>query len=121
MPNRLTPIARQLRRDSTDAEQALWRLLRNRQLEQHKFRRQQPIGPYVVDFVCKDQRLVVEVDGGQHQSQSQADDDRSQYLKSQGYRVMRFWNHEVLSDIESVAEAILTELQTSEGPSPQPL
>ena len=112
----LTSRARRLRHDSTDAERALWDILRNRQLGGHKFRRQTPIGHYIVDFVCMEQQLVVEVDGGQHQEQTRYDDQRTQILESQGYRVLRFWNNEVLAELEAVADAILSEL--GQGPSP---
>ena len=105
-----TQRARQLRRDSTEAEQRLWRILRNRQLGGHKFRRQAPIGPFIVDFVCIERRLVIEVDGSQHQEQIDYDEDRTRFIESEGYRVLRFWNNEVLTELESVAEAILIEL-----------
>ena len=109
MPNPTTR-ARQLRRDATDAERALWNLLRNRQLEGHKFRRQTPIGPYIVDFVCKERRLVIEVDGSQHQDQAQYDEERTRALQSEGFRVKRFWNSDILNDLEAVADSILLEL-----------
>jgi very-short-patch-repair endonuclease len=98
--------ARELRRNPIDAECMLWRHLRLRQLEGYKFRRQQPLGPYIVDFICLEKRLVVEVDGGQHSSQSEYDKDRGRWLESQGFRVLRFWNHEVLKDIDAVKEVI---------------
>ena len=115
MPDR-TSRARQLRRDSTDAERALWNVLRNRQLSGHKFRRQTPIGPYFVDFVCMERRLVVELDGSQHQQQKQYDDERTRALESQGFRIKRFWNSEILSDLESVADSILMELDRRPSP-----
>src|SRR5881275_1085054 len=98
--------ARQLRRNLTEAEQTLWRHLRLRQLDGCKFRRQQPIGPYIVDFICFETRLIVELDGGQHNSQTTSDAERSAWLKTQGFRVLRFWNHEVLQNIEAVKESI---------------
>jgi very-short-patch-repair endonuclease len=98
--------ARQLRRNLTEAEQALWRHLRLRQLDGHKFRRQQPIGPYIADFICFETRLIVELDGGQHSSQTTSDAERSAWLEMQGFRVMRFWNHEVLQNTEAVTERI---------------
>jgi very-short-patch-repair endonuclease len=98
--------SRQLRRNLTEAEQALWRHLRLRQLDGHKFRRQQPIGPYIVDFVCLERRLIIELDGGQHSSQIISDAERSAWLETQGFRVLRFWNHEVLQNIEAVKERI---------------
>jgi len=100
--------AKQLRKNSTDAERALWRVLRSRQLGGHKFRRQQPLGSFIVDFVCLEARLIVEIDGGQHdQEEDRAHDQRrSQWLEKKGFRVMRFWNHEVLNQVHSVCDAI---------------
>jgi very-short-patch-repair endonuclease len=83
--------ARRLRRDSTDAERALWRLLRARQLSDYKFRRQQPIDHYIVDFICFAHRLVIEVDGGQHGVNVAYDERRTMYLENHGFRVLRFW------------------------------
>ena len=113
-----TPRARELRRTSTDAERALWQVLRNRQLGGRKFRRQTPIGPYIVDFVCMEQRLIVEVDGSQHQQHAEYDNERTRFLNAEGYQVKRFWNNEVLTDIESVADAILLAIAEAEGSSP---
>jgi very-short-patch-repair endonuclease len=101
-----TDNARTLRRHSTDAERVLWRHLRARQLTGVKFRRQQPLGPYVVDFVCLENRLVVEVDGGQHARQRQADAERDAWLTRQGYRVLRFWNNDVLREPAAVLQSI---------------
>ncbi len=100
--------ARSLRRRSTDAEQELWAHLRNRQLKGAKFRRQQPIGPYVVDFFCLEAGLVVEVDGGSHagEDERRADKDRTAHLENCGYRVVRFWNNEVMGNIDGVLERI---------------
>jgi very-short-patch-repair endonuclease len=90
--------AKQLRKSSTDAERLLWRVLRSRQIAGYKFRRQQPLGEFIVDFVCLEKRLVVEVDGGQHTEALQAahDSERSAWLEQQGFSVLRFWDHEVL-------------------------
>jgi very-short-patch-repair endonuclease len=103
-----TSRAKRLRKNSTDAERALWRILRSRQLGGHKFRRQQPLGPFIVDFVCLDARMVVEIDGGQHNEEEDIayDQRRSQWLEKAGFRVMRFWNQEVLNELESVSDAI---------------
>jgi very-short-patch-repair endonuclease len=98
--------ARQLRKNPTEAERVLWRHLRLRQLEGWKFRRQQPIGRYIVDFVCFENRLAIELDGGQHSEQVTYDAERSAWLRGQGFRVLRFWNHEVLQDIEAVKSVI---------------
>lgn len=96
-----------LRKNPTDAERLLWHHLRDRRLAGYKFRRQHPIGAFIADFVCIERRIVIEVDGGQHASQSQEDDLRTARLKSKGYGVVRFWNHEVLKDTQAVLEAIL--------------
>ncbi|GAB2182513.1 hypothetical protein DLREEDagrD3_27360 [Denitratisoma sp. agr-D3] len=110
MPNL---FARELRQRSTDSERKLWHLLRNRQLEGHKFRRQQPIGPYVADFVCLECKLIIEADGGQHQAQSNYDEERTLYMESQGFRVLRFWNNDILTNPESTLETIRLALMTT--------
>ena len=102
--------ARRLRKNATDAEGALWRKLRSRRsLCGFKFVRQEPIGPYTVDFVCREIRLIVEVDGGQHVN-SPHDAVRDRWLASRNYRVMRFWNNDVLTNITGVLEAIANAL-----------
>ena len=106
-----TPLARRLRRDATRAEQKLWQYLRSRSLAGFKFVRQKPIGPYIVDFVCREQRLVIEVDGGQHDVRAAQDAERARTLEEWGYHVVRFWNNDVLGNIDGVLEAILQELQ----------
>jgi adenine-specific DNA-methyltransferase len=98
--------ARTLRRHSTDAEALLWTRLRNRALAGHEFRRQRPVGPYVVDFICLEPHLVVEVDGGQHALRRNEDAVRTKWLEGQGLRVLRFWNHEVLQNLEGVLRMI---------------
>ena len=100
--------ARALRANGTDAEQALWRHLRSRQLNGHKFRRQHPIGPYIADFACVEARLVVELDGGQHAQMDapQYDERRTQFLQAQGWQVLRFWNHDMLVEPAGVLQAI---------------
>jgi len=103
--------ARQLRRNSTDAERKLWAQLRNSQLDGCKFRRQQPIGFYVADFVCERVKLIVELDGGQHADAIEADARRTAYLNQRGYRVRRFWNIDVMSNVEGVVTDILHELR----------
>ncbi len=102
-----TPLnrAKDLRRNMTDAEQALWRILRNRQFAHTKFRRQVPIGPYIADFACYDARLIVEADGGQH-SESAGDTKRDAWFASEGFRTLRFWNNDILKNPEGVAIAI---------------
>lgn len=99
-----------LRRDSTEVEQKLWNILRGRRLEGLKFRRQHPFGNYIVDFICLEQQLVIELDGGQHSSAENYDAKRTAYIESQGFRVIRFWNHEVLENVEGVLETIRAEL-----------
>jgi very-short-patch-repair endonuclease len=102
-------IARKLRVNQTDAETVLWNRIRSRQISGHKFVRQQPIGGYVCDFVCRERRLVVEVDGGQH-NDSATDAIRDRRLAEDGYRVLRFWNNDVLGNLEGVLATIQTEL-----------
>ena len=98
--------ARALRQRATEAERILWEHLRNRRLHGLKFRRQHPLGPYIVDFYCAAHRLVVEIDGPIHESQREQDVLRSEYLTMYGYRVLRFTNEEVLRDTESVLKRI---------------
>jgi adenine-specific DNA-methyltransferase len=105
-PNEPLRRARELRKNLTDTERLLWSKLRNRRFARFKFRRQVPIGPYIVDFVCFEQKFVIELDGGQHTLQSGYDTARTRWLEAQGYRVMRFWNHVVFEDDDSVEEAI---------------
>ncbi|MEW5942975.1 MAG: endonuclease domain-containing protein [Pseudomonadota bacterium] len=115
MPGNLTPVAKFLRKNSTDAERALWRHLQARRLAGHKFRRQQPIGRFVVDFVCLEHRLIIELDGGQH-ADSEADARRDKWLNEQGFQILRFWNNELLTNLEGV----LTRIQAALPPSPLP-
>jgi very-short-patch-repair endonuclease len=115
--------ARRLRRDMTDAEQKLWRDLRQLPRGSSHFRRQATIGPYFADFACHTQRLIIEVDGGQHNDERQAasDADRTAYLQAHGYRVLRFWNHDVLSNIEGVMRVIYQAItDPSAPPTPDP-
>jgi very-short-patch-repair endonuclease len=103
-----SPLARRLRLTPTDAETRLWSRLRKKQLDGFGFRRQHPLGPYVADFVCAEARLIVEVDGGQH---AEEDDTRTRWLEGRGYRVIRFWNSDVLANTEGVLLAILDALR----------
>ena len=105
--------ARRLRRALTEAERALWARLRRKQLLGRKFRRQQRLGRYIVDFVCLECRLVVEVDGSQHVDQQSYDQARRRWLEEQGYRVLRFWNNEALAQTDSVIETIAEALGES--------
>ena len=103
--------ARHLRKNPTEAEQKLWSCLRRQQLLGYRFRRQRPIGPYIVDFVCLEVSLIIEVDGGQHAEQGAKDEARTRFLEKEGFRVIRFWNNDVLANTEGVLEAILHDLQ----------
>jgi very-short-patch-repair endonuclease len=113
-------FAKALRRNMTDAEQLLWRHLRAHRTCGQKFRRQQPIGPYIVDFVHFGARLMVEADGGQHNGSTE-DAVRDAWLRSQGFRVLRFWNHDILQNTEAVLEAILKGLAERAPSPPAPL
>ena len=103
-----TALARILRHKQTDAERKLWSILRSRQFESSKFRRQEPIGKYIVDFVSLERELIIEVDGGQHNQQSEMENDetRTKWLERKGFRVIRFWNNDVLQNIDGVAYKI---------------
>jgi very-short-patch-repair endonuclease len=94
----------------TEAERCVWQILRSQQMHGHKFRRQVPIGRYIADFACHEARLIVEIDGGQHDSSSPQEAERSAFLQNEGYRVLRFWNNEVLANLGGVYEAIAGEL-----------
>ncbi|OGH61422.1 MAG: hypothetical protein A3G34_05415 [Candidatus Lindowbacteria bacterium RIFCSPLOWO2_12_FULL_62_27] len=104
--------ARELRQTLTDAEKLLWRRLRLKQIEGQKFRRQAPIGNYIVDFVCFEKRLIVELDGGQHAEQTEYDEARDRWLESQGFRVIRVWNDQVMRETEAVMEMIFNTVTT---------
>ena len=111
--------ARLLRKNLTDAERRLWSEIRLRQAGGFKFRRQFPIGRYIVDFACSERKLVVEVDGGQHAEQENYDADRTKWLESQGFRVLRFWNNEIQTNLEGVKESIFRALgEKGEPPTP---
>ena len=115
LPPEFLARVRQLRRNATDAESLLWQLLRNRQLDGWKFRRQHPIGPYILDFYCDEARLAVELDGSQHAEPAQAnyDIERTQALETGGIRVLRFWNNEVLKNTNAVLQEIWNVLNES--------
>ena len=104
-------FARRLRRNMTDAESHLWQSLRNRQLLNCKFRRQQPIGRYIVDFVCFEKNLVIELDGGQHADQIKYDSERTRWLQKEGFQVLRFWNNLMFQEFDGVIEVILKALE----------
>lgn len=115
----LINFAKNLRSNSTSAEERLWWHIRNRQLIGLKFRRQVPIGTFIVDFLCYEQKLIVEVDGGQH-ADSKKDQVRDIWLKNQGYRVLRFWNVDVLQNTSGVLETIIQSITTPPHPRPLP-
>ncbi len=118
MDERMRERARALRGGMTDAEQRLWRELRGRRFAGLKFRRQKPLGRYIVDFVCLERGLIVELDGGQHAEQVVYDRQRDAWLNSQGFVVLRFWNHDVLQQTDTVLERIRLWLEEQERPSP---
>ncbi len=105
--------AKELRHNETEAEQVVWSWLRAKKLNGVKFRRQEPVGIYIVDFVCFEKKLIIEIDGGQHNTaENKASDEvRTQWLESQGFRVIRFWNNEVSSNLDGVITKIAKALQ----------
>jgi len=113
--------ARDLRKKLTEAERVLWRHLRDRQLGGWKFRRQHPVAPFIVDFVCLEKKLIVEVDGGQHAEKMVQDAGRTEHLSKSGYQVVRFWNNEVLQETAGVLQVILSRLSVDVPPHPDPL
>jgi len=104
----LTPLAKELRKKQTDAENKLWARLRDKQVKGAKFRRQQFIGPYIVDFVSLEKKLAIEIDGGHHNEEkiAEADEKRTAWLRQTGFQVLRFWNNEVMTNIEGVIDKI---------------
>ena len=112
--------ARRLRRNQTDAERFLWFRLRDRRLCGWKFRRQFPIDRFIVDFCCADARLIVELDGGQHAVQAEADAQRTRILEAMGYLVLRYWNNDVMGNIEGVLADIVTLLERHRSEPPHP-
>ena len=115
--------AKRLRRNQTDAERLLWFRLRDRRLEGLKFKRQVPIYQFVVDFCCADARLMVKLDGGQHGVRQEADQARTKRLEELGYLVLRFWNNDVIDNLDGVLETIVstTKQHSPEPPHPNPL
>ena len=111
--------ARQLRHDMTLAERRLWNILRLRRLDGFRFRRQLPIGPFIVDFACLGARLVIEIDGGQHMDAA-GDHARDAFLQRQGFQVLRFWNNEVMADLEGVHALIVQRLAETRPPPSLP-
>jgi len=109
-----TKFARHLRRNESDAERKLWSKLRSRQFQNLKFRRQQPLGKYIVDFVSFEKKIIIEVDGSQHNEPGNANHDlhRTKYFEDEGYMVLRFWNNDLLTNIEGVGLKLLEEIDT---------
>ena len=107
-----TILARNLRKNSTIQERRLWNLLKNRQFHNLKFKRQQPIGDYIVDFICKEAKIIIEIDGGQHNEPENIEYDktRTEYLNTLGYKVIRFWNNEIYENIEGVVLRLKKEI-----------
>ena len=107
-------LARNLRRNESDAERKLWSKLRSCQFENLKFRRQQPLDKYIVDFISFEKKIIIEIDGSQHMESANIEHDahRTKYLKDEGYTVLRFWNNDVLTNIEGVAIRILEQINT---------
>jgi len=113
MPSRITQRARALRSNPTDTERKLWHHLRRRQICSARFRRQYPVGPYIVDFACLEHRLIVELDGSQHFEQAEYDCRRDSYLRQQGFQVLRYWNDQVMKQLGDVLEDIARHLAAS--------
>ena len=113
MEQNLMSRARQLRRNSTDTEQHLWYFLRAKRLNGYKFKRQYIIGNYIVDFICIEHRLIIGLDGSQHMDAIHYDMKRTNYLVDKGYKVLRFWNHDVLQHTDSVLQEIINMLTPS--------
>ena len=125
MRSKLTPIARGLRKRMTEAERVLWKVLRGKRLEGLKFRRQEPIGPFIVDFVCFERKLIVEADGSQHYhgEQKSKDAERDRWLHEQGFEILRFNNTEIMSSTEGVILNVLehASARSSASQAPSPL
>lgn len=111
-------IARNLRKNSTEAEKVLWHRLKNKQMEGFKFRRQQIIGRYVVDFVNFERKLVIELDGSQHIIEKKRDRERDHWLQTQGFEVLRCWNNEIFENLDGVLEVVREKLLSSPSPNP---
>lgn len=116
---RLTSLARKLRKEPTEAEKQLWLHLRNRNFEGVKFTRQFPISDFITDFACRSLRIVIELDGGQH-AESLTDANRTRIIEAHGYRVIRFWNNDVLANIDGVLQVIAQEIAIARTQTPLP-
>jgi very-short-patch-repair endonuclease len=110
-----------LRKRSTDAENTLWKSLRAKRLQGLKFRRQEPIGKYIVDFVCYEKKIIIEIDGGQHSVDKEKDQERDHWFKTKGFEVLRFWNNDVLKKTEEILEIIMKRCLESPSPLSPPI
>lgn len=117
---RLTPVAKRLRREMTEAERLLWSRLRGGQLNGRSFTKQFPIGGAVADFACRSAKLVIEIDGGQHDRTKEADAARTHLIEAHGYRVIRYWNSDVFENLDGVLQDILTSLNIAGNKNPPP-
>jgi very-short-patch-repair endonuclease len=121
LPEDIRAYAREMRGRMTDAEALLWMLLRNRRIAGAKFRRQHPVGRYILDFYCDEKKLGIELDGGQHGEATGYDQQRDSWLQTQGIRILRFWNNQMLAETEAVMEAIYQALVESNSDKKVPL
>lgn len=117
---KLTHYAKNLRKNSTKVESLLWSRLRARRLQGIKFRRQQPIENFIVDFVSFEKRIVIELDGGQHKMNKEKDNERDRFLANNGFTVLRFWNNDIVENLEGVLEVIQKNVCNELSPSPNP-
>lgn len=117
-PKNQKEFVKKLRRNMTDAERRLWSKLRSKQLMGLKFRRQHPLGPYIVDFVCLEKNIIIEIDGGQHVLDVDKDSSRDEWLKSEGFEVLRYWNNEVLKETSNVLDDIQRRMPDHPPPTP---
>ena len=115
-----TENARALRAEMTLAEQKLWQALRGKQVEDYRFRRQHPIGSYIADFACLEKMLILELDGGQHQEQMEYDERRTLFMQQQGWKVLRFWNNDVMENLEGVLAKVVESLTSAPPSQPSP-
>jgi len=120
LKKKLSGAAKSLRKRSTDVEQLLWRNIRAGQIDGVKFRRQQPIGPYIVDFVSLGNGIIIELDGGQHKTSQEEDEERDAWFRKQGFTVLRFWNSEVIQDMNAILEVVKNSLIEAPSPLPSP-
>ena len=120
MNSNIHKLAKNLRTNNTNAERLLWSHLRARRLDGLKFRRQQPLGQFILDFVCFESRIVIELDGGQHSWEKERDKTRDVWLNKEGFKVLRFWNHEVFKNLDGVLE-VISENCSNHPPLPPPI